>query len=921
MRKLLLIVWLTSGSVLFAQDINSITATFNNTPAKDAFAAISEQSELGFYFQPEWIDTLSVTATFDNTPLESVLRAIVEGTTLSYVIYDQKVILTNNALIQKEPAIANSRVDNQSAGSTAKGFVFAREYQGQTDDQSDLENYVFEIGKRSELEIGGNSTIAGYVTDRETGDPITGALVYTQNPMKATTSDIDGFYSITLPNQKHQLIIQYVGMKTTQRNLVLFSNGRLDVGMDVDIIALQEITIESDRDVNIESTQMGVSRINIEEVKTVPIVLGENDIMKVATTKAGVQSVGEGAAGFNVRGGKADQNMILFNDAPVYNTSHFFGFFSVFNSDAIQSMELFKSGIPANFGGRLSSVFDIKSKTASKEEFKGSGGISPITSKLTLEIPIIKDRTSLLVGFRSTYSNWVLSNVDNARFRDNRVSFYDLITRVDHKINEKNSIVTSTYLSKDEFRLSSDTLFSFSNFSFTNFNSSVRWDHTISDRLSSRVSGIYSSYQYDLTYDQSPPNAFTQDFGLNEASLKAEFEYYPTEKQKINFGVSSKRYSINPGQKLALGSASIVSPQKVDRELGLESALHISDEIEFDKLKVSAGLRYVVFQSLGEQTVNLYEPGLPKNASTQIGSKEYSKGEIAQTYHAPEWRFSARYGLDKLSSIKIGMSRTRQYIHTMSNSASLSPTDTWRLSSQHLKPQTADEISIGYYRNFLRGTLEFSIENYYKRLQNLVDFKTGASFLLNQNIERAALQGPGKSYGIEVSLNKTGRLNGWINYAYARTFIQLDGNSQEETVNNGAFFPTNYDKPHTFNMVTNYKLTRRISFSVNTTYNTGRPVTVPVAAFTYEDFQNIHFSDRNKYRIPDYFRMDLGINLEGNHKIEKLSHSFWSLSIYNLTGRDNPFSVFFDVRNDVIQGSQLIVFGRPIPTLSYNFKF
>ncbi|MFY0608448.1 MAG: TonB-dependent receptor [Cyclobacteriaceae bacterium] len=920
-RNILILILLLPFSAL-AQNDQVINKKFNMADAFEVVKVIEEQTDFTCFFKEEWLKDLVLDGNYQDAPTQKVLDDLIGTGNLSYVVYGSRIIFTYNANIQREPALISSDVNSQNNGSSAsKGMVFSREYIGQTADRSDLENYVFEIGQRSKLKIGETSTLAGYVKERETGNPIIGALVYTEDPFKATSTDADGFYSMKLPSKKIKILIQYVGMKTTQRNIVLFSDGRLDVDMDVDLIALQEVTIESGRDQNVQSTQMGISKINIEEIKTVPIVLGENDILKVATTKAGVRSVGEGASGFNVRGGKADQNMILINDAPVYNTSHFFGFFSVFNSDAIQSMDLFKSAIPAEYGGRLSSVFDIESKSASKESFQGSGGISPITSKLTLEIPIIKDQTSLMVGGRSTYSNWVLSNVNNAQFRDNRVSFFDVIARLDHQVNDNNSISVSSYMSGDKFRLTSDTLFSFSNFSFSNFNTAIKWDRKISQSLNSTVSAIYSSYKYDLTYDESIPNGFTQDFGLSEMQLKANFDYYPEIDQKITFGVSTKRYGINPGTKKPLGQESIVLPLEIDYEQGLETALYYSNRKDFGKLRLSGGLRYVLFNTLGERTVNQYQEGSPKSAETLEDKTYFGEGEIAKTYHGPEWRISSRYTLDRLSSIKAGLSRTRQYIHTMSNSASLSPTDTWRLSSEYLRPQVSDEISLGYYRNLRSNTLEFSIEGYYKWLQNLVDFKTGATFLLNQSIERATLQGPGKSYGLELTLTKSGRLNGWINYTYARTFIKLDGDFQEEIVNNGEFFPTNYDTPHTLNMVANYKLTRRLSFSLNSTYNTGRPVTVPVAAFDYKGSKNIHFSDRNAFRIPDYFRLDLGINLEGNHKIEKLSHSFWSLSIYNLTGRDNPFSVFFDIEGTEIRGSQLVVFGNPIPTISYNFEF
>ncbi len=918
-------LWLTFlwSHSLWSQSVWQITGTYQNQPIIDVFEDWEAQSEMRFFYQSSWLDSIYVDGEFDETPLCEALETVLKPTVLNYYFLDDKVIITNNVLIIDQPSILSFfDQDNEQKSTATKGLVFTREYLNQTSDQSDKENYVFEIGNRSDLNPSGQTTLAGYVKSTENEEPVVGALIYTEQPFKATTTDGSGFYSINLPAGKNKLYFQFVGMKSTERNVVMFSDGRLDVDLMVDIIALQEVTIESDRDENIKDVTMGVSKINVEEVKTVPIVLGESDILKVATTKAGVQTVGEGASGFNVRGGKADQNLMLINGAPVYNTSHFFGFFSVFNADAIASMDLYKSGIPAEYGGRLSSIFSIHSKEANKSEFKGQGGISPITSRLTLEVPLIKDKTSLLVGARTTYSNWILKQAKNAAYSENKVSFFDVITRVDHEIDDKNDLVFSSYISRDKFRLSSDTLFSFSDFSYLNFNGNLIWKHQFSGKFNGNFSAFMARYGYDLSYDESLKHAFVQDFSVLESAAKADMEYYHTEEQKVLFGLQLKHYEINPGTKKPLGNESVVIPTGVPKDRGLETSLYGSYTYEPNsEWSLYGGMRYVVFNALGPADIYQYTNGLPKNGATIIDSLSYSSGQFIKTYHGPEWRFRGRYTLDNASSVKIGISRTRQYIHTMSNSASLSPTDTWRLSSPHLKPQVADEASIGYYRNFRQGTIEISVESYYKKLQNLVDFKSGATFLLNDNIEQVVLQGPGKSYGVEFSINKSGKLNGWINYSYARTFIQLDGNYAEETVNEGQFFPTSYDKPHTFNLVANYKLTRRISFSLNTTYNTGRPVTVPVAGFDFKNAQNIHFSDRNSYRIPDYFRVDFGLNLEGNHRIQKLAHAFWSLSIYNLTGRDNPFSVFFDVNDGEISGSQLIIFGDPIPTLSYNFKF
>lgn len=923
MKYAIFLILLVSAISLFGQIDPKVSGNYQNAPLAEVLADFEQQVPLQFYYAQVWVDSISVTANFTQVPLQEALRQVFEGTDLTFYRKGNRLVVLRSVTIIDQPALANALQSiEETDPEVDMGLIFSREYQNQLKGENDLETFVFEVGSRSKTTRSGTSTIAGYVRNVETQEAIGGAFVFIDNPFTGATTDESGFYSITIPNGKRVLNFQNLGFKPTRRNVVLFSNGTLNVDMEVDIIALQEITVQADRDINVTNVQMGVTKFNVEEVKNVPVVLGERDILKIATTKAGVQTVGEGASGFNVRGGKADQNLILINDAPIYNSTHFFGFFSVFNSDAIQNMELFKSGIPAQYGGRLSSVFDIKSKVASKEKFAGEGGISPITSKLTLQIPLKKDQTSLLIGGRSTYSNWVLQNVPNAGFKDNRVSFYDLLTQLDHKISDKDHLSVSAYVSKDKFRLNSDTLFSFSNFSFMNANGSVKWKRRFSDRLDGTFTGVFASYQYDLLYDESLPNAFTQDFDLQEGSVKADMAFYPDDVQKIAFGAEIKRYHVNPGEKLPLGSESIVMAQTVQPENGLESSIYISDEYQLsNRVSFYAGIRYTMFNALGPGSVFVYEDGLPKNRDTRIDSLYYNSGEITQTYHGPEWRLSGRYSLNGVSSLKLSYSRNRQYIHVLSNSAALSPTDTWRLSSPHLKPQRSDQLAMGYYRNLMGNKLEFSAEGYYKWLDNLVDFKTGADFLLNQYIERDVLQGPGKSYGLEVSLTKSGKLNGWINYAYARTFIQLDGESQEERVNGGAFYPTGYDKPHTFNLVANYKLTRRFSFSVNTTYTTGRPVTYPVAIYDFKGSQSIHYSDRNAYRIPDYFRIDLGLNLEGNHKVRKLSHSFWSLSIYNLTGRDNPFSVFFDVQNGRVLGSQLIVFGNPIPTLSYNFKF
>jgi hypothetical protein len=883
---------------------------------EEAFLMIEDQTDFQFYFQQHWIDSLQVSGIYQSATVTETLQDWLSETRLLFYRDGTSLILLDNVQIIDQPAILQVFEQNEIDDDQPAGFIFSQEYS-----KYDNGPKTVEIGNRKLTSTDRNATIAGYVRTSE-NEPVEGALIYTQDTYISSGTDKEGFYSLTLPIGRHTLIVQYVGLKTKQYNLILFSNGQLSIEMDVDVIALQEITVESNRDENVTEVKMGISKISMEEAKNMPIVLGEQDVLKIAVTKPGVQTVGEGASGINVRGGKPDQNLILLEQGIIYNPNHFFGFFSVFNSDAIAGMDLYKASIPANYDSRLSSVFDIKMRTGDKEQLKGMFSVSPITSKLTVEIPILKNKTSLLASGRTTYSNWILSNVANSSFKENRVSFYDGIVHIDHDFSDKSHLELTTYSSSDKFRLSSDTLFSFSNFSYQNQFISGNWSYSLNDRWKSRLLTNTSQYRYELLYDESVPNSFKQFFGLRESSVKAEFDFFPNEKQQITMGLSGKKYKINPGEKMPLSDESIIIPQDLQDETGFETALFASNNYDFrEKLTFYGGFRYVVFNLVGPQIITYYRDDAPKSDQSVTETKDFERGKIISTNHGPEWRFSSRYQVSRGSSVKLSLSRNRQYIHSLSNTASLSPTDTWRLSSPHIKPQIADQVSLGYYRNFFSNSLELSMEGYYKWIQNLVDFKVGADLLLNSYLEREILQGNGRSYGLELSLQKSGRLNGWINYTYARSFIRIQGDTPETDINNGAYYPTNFDKPHNLNIVSNYKITRRFSCSINTTYNTGRPVTLPVGTFVLKDARSIFFSDRNNYRIPDYFRMDLGLNLEGNHRIKKLAHTFWSLSIYNITGRDNPFSVFVDVKDNTLIGSQLIVFGDPIPTLSFNAKF
>ncbi len=905
-----------------AQEMPLVSAHFQEMEAHQALMELQNESEIRLYFDPLEMDSLLVSGTYSDIPLDEIVTELLGAEGFHVLVHEGHIFLTlNNRILTDLPLVNAVLNTGEASGIIEKGLVFSQDYAAQQAAEN-LEQVVFEIGQRSKMISGGRSTLVGYIKEKEGGEPVADAVVYVENPTIVSSTDVNGFYSITIPNGRNELKIQYAGLKPTRRNIVLFSEGQLNIDMLVDVIALREVLVESDRDANVNAVKMGLTKIDVKGSKNVPTVLGERDVIKIATTYAGVQTLGEGAAGFNVRGGKSDQNLIQFNGAPVYNANHFLGFFSVFNSDVIDRLDIYKASVPAKFGGRLSSVFDIQGKAAQAEKITGRGGVSPVTSKIALEVPVVKGKSGLVFGGRSTYSNWLLQQSNNANFNENRISFQDLVFQYDHKLSVGSELQVSAYVSEDEFRLNSDTLFSFSNLEYLNRIGSITWKKVVNEKLDMNLRTYGSFYRYELTFDQSVENAFRQDFDIRDLGFTADGTYYRDDSHTVVFGTSFKHYQVNPGSRIPFNDESEVSELFLDQTQGRELVLHAEDQVEWnEKLAFSVGFRYSLFQSLGPGTVYEYNEDGPRNRATRQDSVEVRSGEVIKTNGGLEYRLSARYILSETSSLKFGMNRARQYIHTLTNSATLSPTDTWALTGFHLKPQISDQISLGYFRNFPERRVEASIEGYYKRLQNLVDFKVGADFLLNPNVETAVLQGPGRSYGVEFSLKKRGKLNGWLNYTFSRTLLQLDSDFAEETINEGEYFPTSYDKPHSINIVANYKATRRLSFSYNLNYSTGRPVTSPVGSYDFKGQSIVHFSDRNTYRIPDYLRMDVGVNLEEGHLLKRLSHAYWSFSIYNVLGRDNPYSVFFDSREGEVKAFKLVVFGNPIPTLSFNFRF
>jgi hypothetical protein len=908
MKRLISIaLYLMVSVICRAQMVDTISVSMKDTPLLSFVDKIEKETPYRFFFIQSWVDTVKVSVSVVKLTVGETVKQALIGTGVNFLVRDSMIILTPGIQL-------TDRMDFTltSASQTSTRFIPEEEKKKGGDNA----NVAIEVGKKGKT-TKAYYTLSGYVKEKRSGEPLTGALLHLKNSTNAVSTDAFGFYSISLPAGEHLLNIELVGMKPVSQKINLLGDGKMDFSMEEAVTQLKEVVVESEMDANVANVQMGVTKIDVRAMKTIPKVLGENDILKVATTLPGVKTIGEGAAGLNVRGGHADQNLVILNEATIYNTSHFLGFFSVFNADAIRSFELYKSGIPVQHGGRLSSTFELLMRDGNQKKISGQGGIGPITSNLTLEVPLIKDKTSLMVGGRTTYSNWVLKTLPHSVINNTTANFSDFFARITHSPNDKNTFYLSMYSSFDKFKLSSDTLFAYSNQL-----ASFQWRHVFNPNLDGVLSVTHSSYKYNIDYSSLPASAFDMGFSVNESNAKWEFNH-TLHQHKLTYGVQSKLYDIEPGFINKGNESSLVNERRVDREKGVESAIFAADNFEISpRFSFYYGIRYSIFSVLGPRTVYDYKAGSPKSPDTITDTTQYGNNSVIRNFHGPEYRVSLRFKLTDESSVKASYNRTRQYIHMLSNTVSVSPTYTWKLSDPHVLPQIADQISMGYYKNFKSDVFEFSTEIYYKWIQHILDYKTGATLLVNEHIDQQILQGNGKAYGIEFLLRKkSGKLTGWLGYSYSRTFIQLNSPIASERVNGGRYFRANYDKPHDLSLISNYKITRRYSFSMNFVYSTGRPITYPISSYRFGNSFRINYSDRNAFRIPDYIRMDVGFNIEGNHKIRKLAHSYWSISIYNLLGRKNPYSVYFKTEEGVIKAYKLSIFGAPIPTVTYHFKF
>lgn len=898
----------------------AVSGNFDSTLLKDLAAGLQKQSGYRFYYDPVLGDSLRITAAVSNEPLGTALNRILAPAGLKATLYRHTVFLLKGLQLQTALPDNFFTPENKllaaepNKDSISSAYLLA--FKGSKNKPVE-EDKLYVIGERAGRNPHGEVTLAGYVRNVSNGEPVQGASVYLADGSVGTSTDLYGYYAISLPRGRYILQIQGLGMRDTKRRILLQNEGKLDIDLIEQVATLKEVIVSARKTANVRKVQMGVQQLNISTIKQAPALFGEADVLRAVQSLPGVKTVGEASTGLNVRGGSTDQNLILFNGATIYNPSHFFGFFSAFNPELVKEVELYKSSLPARLGGRLSSVLDITSKEGNKKNFKGSAGIGVLTSRFTIEGPIQKNKSSFILGGRTTYANWLLKLLPD-EYKRSRASFYDLNLHISHTFNNKNSLYLTGYLSQDNFRLNSDT-----SYAYRNGNINLRWKHSFNNKFTGVLSAGYDSYAYEIYSDKIPVNAYRLNFSIAQLNASANFTYYVNSAHTLDFGISSIRYSLYPGNYRPLGDSSLVTKNEVEAEQALESAVYISDRLNLSPdLSLEAGIRYSYFNYLGPKQVNQYAPGLPKTEDNQTGTVFYDKGKFIHSYAGPEYRLSARYQLSGSASIKAALTTTRQYIHMLSNTTAISPTDIWKLSDPNIKPQEGEQVSLGFYKNLKSNTIETSVEIYYKRIRNYLDYKSGAQLVLNHHIETDVMGTKGKAYGVELLLRKTaGKLNGWISYTYSRILLKMDDASAGEIINKGAYYPASYDKPHDITVVSNYRFSHRFSISVNATYSTGRPITLPTGSFYYGGSRRVIYTDRNAARIPDYFRTDFSMNIEGNHKVHQKTHNSWTLGLYNVTGRKNPYSVYFVSENGVVNGYKLSIFGSILPYINYNIRF
>lgn len=777
-------------------------------------------------------------------------------------------------------------------------------------------NQAHTIGSLSQNPSKQNVLITGIIQDGKTGGPVIGSTILIESLNLGTVSNSFGQFELEVPFGYHELEISSIGYVSDVFRINAQSNGAISLELFEELKELEEVTITATAiDENIKGIQSGLNTMTIKGIKNIPSFMGEVDVIKSILLLPGVNNVGEGSSGFNVRGGETSQNLILLDDMMIFNPSHLFGFFSAFQPDVISKIDLYKGGIPSHFGGRLSSVLQVTTRDGNMDRLKGNFSAGIVSSRAAIEGPIRKNKGSFIVAGRGSYVNWLLLKSKNIDLIRSSAGFGDYIVKLNYLLGSRDKLTFSTYESWDNFKLASDT-----SYHITNSGINLRWDHIFGNSSLLSTSLAQGNTNTDIN-DQKGFDAFNMNNEIKYKKLKINYNINHFPRHQLDVGLESILYEVSPGTFKPGEQNTVSTEQIISKDKSLESGLYISDQITLNEnLSAIAGIRFSNHLKLGPSQYYLYSDNEQKDVNDVYDSVSIQQGQIESAYYAFEPRFSLRYSINNKSSIKVGYNLINQYLHLISNTTTTVPTDFWIASNYHIQPEQANQVSIGYFRNFNDNRVETSIETFYKRLTNAIDFREGGDIILNPKVEADLLSGFGKSYGIEALVKKkAGLLTGWLSYTFSRSFKLFQSENPDYEISNGNFYPSNFDKPHDLSFVGQYSITKRVKLNWNLVFSSGRPVTAPDSKYSQLDVQSIkNYSERNQYRIPDYHRLDVGLVVEKNFKKDVRYKSSWAFSIYNLYARRNAYSIFF---NDYGFAYRLSVLGTVFPSITYNLTF
>lgn len=849
-----------------------------------------------FFYKDNWVNSITIPTATSGKEIKWVIDKAIAAYGLTYIVFQERNVI----FIPQGLTVDNDKL--------IEGMV----------------GYVKVIGNLLEKGRYKENKVEGIIREGKTETPIAGAVIQDKKHHLATTSDANGHYELMLPAGQTDIEVSFVGLETETIKIDVLSPGKLDVELMEASITIEGVTVTATGGRGqVNRTQMGVEALDMQTIKKLPVLMGEADIVRSMTLMPGVQTAGEMSTGFNVRGGNVDQNLVLLNEAPVYNTSHMFGMFSTFLPNAISGVELYKSSQPASYGNRISSVMDISLKKADAKKFQGNAGIGILNSQLYIESPI-NSKCSFFFGGRTSYSNWIMHKINNVNIKNSEAKFYDVIAKFDFLLTTKQRVEVFGYQGNDFFNYNNINKFDYSS-KIIGLN--YRW--TPLPQVQFKLSAAYSDYMSNLAEIGQESLGRNIKTGINHLRGKAEFAV-DLFTHNLNAGFEVNKLNINPGEKTPFNNTSSVATEKVDNEHGLELAGFVSDNYTLtDKLSLLAGIRYSWFSKQGECTENIYYDSLPLNSASLSGTIDYASGKNVRPYQGIEPRIGLRYKINNSNSIKVSYSNTRQYQQLISCNKSAMPSDYWKMADSHIKPMICNQMSAGYFATFLNDQIDFSAEIYYKTIVNQLDYKNGAVLTMNKAVEQDLLAGEAHSYGIELMVRKnTGKMTGWISYTLSKTEMQVDGAFEEERINNGQRYYANTHHLHDLSVTSSYQITRRWFASASFVLTSGRPATYPEYSYDMRGMQIVSYSERNKYRLPAYHRLDFSATYDGFLNKKKRIHPTLTFAVYNAYGHKNIYSVFYkkdtpsELNNNHAYGLyKLSIIGVPIPSVTLNLKF